>query len=250
MQPDYDDKNNIIAGRNPVMEALKAGRSIDCILTCEKNPTGSLKPIISKAKDMGIPIKETLHKKLDSISPHVPHQGVIAMVCAKEYCSLEDIIDLANSKNENPFIIIADSILDPHNLGAIIRTAECAGVHGVIIPKRRSVGLTSIVEKSSAGALEHMLIARESNISSTIDKIKKLNIWVYGADMSGKPWCKQNLTGGIALVIGSEGTGISRLVKEKCDILLSIPTKGNVSSLNASAACAVIAYEIVRQRMF
>lgn len=244
---DYNKPSNLIIGRNPVMEALKAGRTIDYILTSEKNPRGSLIPIMSKAKSLGIQIKETARQKLDFMSGEIPNQGVIAVSGVKQYCQVEDILNLAKQKNEPPFIIIADGIEDPHNLGAIIRTAECAGVHGVIVPKRRAVGLTSTVEKSSAGALEHMLIAKE-NIASVIDKLKKLNIWIYGAEASGEIWCKQSLTGPIALVMGSEGKGISRIVKEKCDGIISMPMFGKINSLNVSAASAIIIYEIVRQR--
>lgn len=241
-------KDDLIIGRNPIIEALKSGRNINNILISEKNPTGSLKVIVSKAKDLGIPIKATVKKSLDSISNNSNHQGVIAITCAKEYCSVEEILESAKTSNHSPFIIICDGIEDPQNLGSIIRIAECAGAHGVVIPKRRSPGLTYSVDKASAGALEHMLVARESNIAYTIDKLKKLNIWVYGADMSGNTWCKQDLSGPIALVIGSEGYGISNIVKDKCDVLLSLPMFGKINSLNAAAATSIISYEICRQR--
>ena len=241
--------NNIIVGRNPVLEAIKAKRSIGYILVSSSKPSGSLIEIIGKAKSLGIEIKKTTRENLDSISNGVPHQGVIAVGCAKRYCVLEDILELANKKNEPPFIIILDGIEDPRNLGAIIRTAECAGVHGIVIPKRRAVGLTYTVEKTSAGALEHILVAKEANISLTIEKLKKHNIWVFGADASGSTWCQQTLTGPIALVLGAEGKGLSKLVKEKCDSLISLPMVGKINSLNVSVAAAIITYEILRQRL-
>ncbi len=248
MKNEFSRSDNLIIGRNPVMEALNAGKNIDYILTSEKTVRGSLIPIVNKAKNLGIQIKKVAQQKLDSLSGKIPHQGVIAVGCVKNYCTLEGILNCAAQKNEPPFIVIADGIEDPHNLGAIIRTAECAGVHGVIIPKRRSVGLTPTVDKASAGALEHMLIARETNIPSVIEKLKNLNIWVYAAEAGGQIWCKQNLMGPIALVVGSEGKGVSRIAKEKCDGIISLPMFGKVNSLNVSAASAVILYEIVRQR--
>ncbi len=238
-----------IVGRNSVMEALKSGRNIEYILVTDYKPTGSLIPIIGKAKDLGIELRKTSRKRLDLMSGQVNNQGIIAVGCAKKYCSVDDILDLAKQKNEPPFIIIADGIEDPHNLGAIIRTAECAGVHGIIIPKRRAVGLTFAVEKASAGALEHILVAKETNIAATIDKLKKHNIWVYGADSAGTTWCHQASSGPIALVLGSEGKGISKIVKEKCDGLISLPMLGEINSLNVSVASAVIIYEILRQRL-
>lgn len=241
--------NDLIIGRNPIIEALKSGRDINHILISEKNHTGSLKVIVSKARDLGIPIKNTVKKDLDSISSNSNHQGVIAVAAAKNYCSIDEILESAKKLNQPPFIIIADCIEDPQNLGSIIRIAECVGAHGVIIQKRRSPGLTYSVDKSSAGALEHMLVSRESNISYTIEKLKKLNIWVYGADATGSTWCSQDLSGPIALVIGSEGYGISNIVKSKCDILLSLPMLGKITSLNAASATAVISYEICRQRL-
>lgn len=241
--------DSLIIGRNSVMEALKSGRYINHIWVLEGTPSGSLKAIIAKAKGQGIPVKTCVRKNLDSIALGENHQGVIASASLKKYSSLDDILNLAQSLGQPPFIIIADCIEDPQNLGSIIRTAECSGAHGLIVPKRHCPGLTSAVHKASAGALEHVLISREANICYAIDKLKKLNIWVYGADMGGEMWYKQDLSGPIALVIGAEGRGISNLVKQKCDMLLSLPMLGKISSLNASAATAVIAYEICRQRI-
>lgn len=249
MEHKVKEKSGLVVGRNPVMEALKSGRNIKYILVSDSKPTGSLIPIIAKAKELKIDVRKTTREKLDYISEKTSHQGVIAVGCAKNYCQTEDILNLANKKNEPPFIIISDGIEDPHNLGAIIRTAECAGVHGIIIPKRRAVGLTFSVEKASAGALEHILVAKEVNIAATIDKLKNHNIWVYGADSSGETWCHQSLSGPIALVLGAEGKGISNIVKKKCDGLISLPMLGKISSLNVSVASAVIIYEILRQRL-
>ena len=251
MKKNYEAENiaefGLIIGRNPVMEAMKSGRNIEYILVSEKTPTGSLIPIISKAKSLGIQIRKTARQKLDAMADNIPHQGIIAVGGEKQYCNIYDILELANKKKEDPFIVIADGIEDPHNLGALIRTAECAGVHGIIIPKRRASGITPVVEKSSAGAVEHMLIAKE-NIATAIDTLKKHNVWVYGAEAGGEIWGKQTFTGSVALVVGSEGRGISRIAKEKCDRIISLPMFGKITSLNVSAASAVIIYEIVRQR--
>ncbi|MGN0518441.1 MAG: 23S rRNA (guanosine(2251)-2'-O)-methyltransferase RlmB [Acutalibacteraceae bacterium] len=249
------EKNNvrstaedIIAGRNPVNEALKSGRAIDSLYVLKGQHTGTLSAIIAKAKGMGITIKECDVKKLDYMCAGAVHQGVVAVAAVKEYSSVDDILAYADRKGESPFIIILDEIEDPHNLGAIIRTAECAGAHGIIIPKRRSAGLTFTVGKASAGAVEYLPVARVTNISVEIDKLKEKGVWIYCADMDGTTWCQTDLTGPIALVIGNEGSGVSRLVKEKCDGVLSLPLLGRVSSLNASVAAGIITYEISRQR--
>lgn len=247
------DKNksiheNIIAGRNPVNEALKSNREINYILISRGNNSGSILPIVAMAKNKGIPIKECNSKKLDFMCSGAPHQGIIAVAASYKYSELEDIFDLSKSRGEDPFIIIADEIEDPHNLGAIIRSAECAGAHGIIIPKRRSSSLTYVVSKASAGAIEYIPIVRVTNIASTLDDLKKRGIWIYGADMDGQTCYNTDLTGPVALVVGNEGKGISRLVKEKCDIILSLPVKGNISSLNASVAAGVLMYEILRQK--
>lgn len=241
-------KNDYIIGRNAVREALKSGRIIDSVLISTTEGTGSLKSLLAEIKDRNITIKQVNQKVLNSMSGNISHQGIIAISGAKESSSIKEILEFASKKNEQPFVIVADGIEDPHNLGAIIRTAECVGAHGVIIPKRRAVGLTGAVEKCSAGALEHVLIAKVNNISSAIEELKKEGLWIYGADMMGRMWCSEDLTGAVALVIGSEGRGISQKVKEKCDFILSLPLQGKINSLNASVAAGVLMYEVRRQR--
>lgn len=244
-----DNKNEIICGRNAVKEAINSGRDIEYIIISNGNHSGSMLSIIKKAKDNKILIKEADTRKLDQVSGGINHQGILAIVSAAKYVQVQDIIKAAENKGELPFIVIAEKIEDPHNLGAIIRTAECAGAHGVIIPKRRSVGLTAVVGKTSVGALEYMPVARVTNIASTIDNLKEQGIFVYGADMDGGNWCETNLKGAVALVIGSEGFGLSRLIKEKCDTIISLPLRGNINSLNASVAAGILMYEITRQRL-
>lgn len=242
-------QDEIIIGRNSVKEAIISGHTIDSILIAKGERNGAINIIIRKAKELKIPVKETDSKRLDFLCDGGHHQGVIAIVAAHEYAGIDDIFDTANKKGELPFIIVADEIEDPHNLGAIIRTAECAGAHGVIIPNRRAVGLTFTVSKSAAGALEHIKVARVANIAKTIDQLKKQGLWIYGADMEGQTYCKSDLKGAIALVIGNEGFGMSRLVKEKCDVILSIPLCGKINSLNASVAAGILMYEVTRQRL-
>lgn len=238
-----------VEGRNPVIEVIRAGREIDKILIAKGSDQGSINKIIGMAKDKKIVIQYVEKAKLDSMSETKAHQGVIALVTPYTYVTVDCIIKTAEDKKEDPFIIILDEIEDPHNLGAIIRTAECCGAHGVIIPKRRAVGLTPVVIKSSAGAVEHMNIAKVSNIANTIEELKKRGIWIYGADMEGEQdYFQKDLTGPIAIVVGSEGKGIGRLIKEKCDFIVKIPMKGKVSSLNASVAASVMMYEVLRQR--
>jgi 23S rRNA (guanosine2251-2'-O)-methyltransferase len=250
MYSDKRDRTNddIIAGRNPVLEALKAGRDIDSLLIARETFSGSASRIIAICKDKGIVVKEVSPAKLDTMCSGINHQGVVAIVAAHSYAELEDILEIAKNKNEPPFIIIADEINDPHNLGAIIRTAEAAGAHGIIIPKRNSAGLTMSVAKASAGAVEYMPVARVANLVSTIEELKKLGIWIYGADTSGKPVFETDFSGAVAIVVGSEGNGISRLLKEKCDFLVSLPMNGKIDSLNVSVACGIIIYEVVRAR--
>lgn len=238
-----------IYGRNPVLEAIRHGREIDKILIKKGGIDGSVNVIIKKAKDLGIIISEVDKQKLDSICNGENHQGVVAYTAVHEYATVNDILKNAADKGRAPFIIVCDKICDPHNLGSIIRTANCAGVDGIIIPKRNSVGLNATVAKTSAGAVEYTPVARVTNIAQTIDSLKKEGIWVAGADMDGEPMGKCDLKGALALVIGNEGEGISRLVKEKCDFLVSIPMFGDINSLNASVAAAVLTYEAVRQRM-
>ena len=247
--PDNEIKNEIIEGRNAVIEALRAGRAIDKIFIARGDVDKTLGHIASKARDKGIVVVESDRKKLDFMSQTHAHQGVIALCAVREYCSVDDIFALAEERDEKPFIIVCDEISDPHNLGAIIRSAECAGAHGVIIPKRRSAGLTAIVDKASAGAAEHMAIARVPNIPAAIKELKDRGLWIYGTAADGQSglW-NTDFTGSMALVIGSEGDGMGRLVRESCDFIVSLPMKGQVSSLNASAAAAIVMYEVLRQR--
>ena len=242
-------KNDIIEGRNAVIEALHAGRSIDKIYIAKGDVDKTLGHIASKARDAGVVVVEADRRKLDFMSQTHAHQGVIALAAVKEYCTVDDIFEVANERGEQPFIIICDEISDPHNLGAIIRSAECAGAHGVIIPKRRSAGLTALVDKSSAGAAEHMAIARVPNLPAAIKDIKARGVWVYGTAAGGQSdlW-HTDLSGAVALVIGSEGDGLGRLVSESCDFIISLPMRGKVSSLNASTAAAITMYEVLRQR--
>lgn len=242
-------KEMYIVGRNPVLEILKSGKEIEKILVAKGELKGSINKIIGIAKDKNIIVQYVDKKKLNQISQGSSHQGVAALVTEYVYYSVDDILEKAKKLGEKPFLLILDGIEDPHNLGSIIRTAECSGVHGIIIPKRRSAQVTETVYKSSAGAVEHMLIARVNNISVTIDKLKDKGLWIYGTDISAKDYYfNTDLTGAVAIVIGNEGKGISRLVKEKCDFLLKIPMAGKVSSLNASNAASILMYEVVRQK--
>lgn len=239
---------NIIAGRNSVLEVFRSGRQIESLLVDRTRVSGSIKMIIAKARERGIPVKEVASQKLDFMAPSANHQGVIAITAEREYCSVDDILACAAQKNEQPFIIICDGIEDPHNLGAIIRTAEACGVHGIIIPKRRSAGLSFSVAKTASGALEYMNVARVTNLVSEMEKLKERGVWIFGADMNGTDWDKTDFTGPVAIVIGSEGDGIGRLVREHCDGLVSLPMAGNINSLNASVAAGIMMYEVVRQR--
>ena len=244
-----DERGDVIEGRNSVTEALRAGRSIDKIYIAKGDVDKTLGHIASTARERGIVVVEADRRKLDSMSRTHSHQGVIALAAVRDYCSVADILAIAAERGEDPFVIICDEISDVHNLGAIIRTAECAGAHGVIIPKRRSAGLTAVVGKTSAGAAEHMAVARVPNLVSAIEELKAAGLWIYGsaADGASGMW-QTDLRGPVALVIGSEGDGIGRLVAEKCDFMVSIPMRGKVSSLNASAAASVPIYEVLRQR--
>lgn len=242
------DRDDLIIGRNAAKEALKSGRAIDSVLVARGEKTGALPPIIAECRERGIPVKEVDPKKLDFMCGHGNHQGIIMTAAAHEYATVDEILAAAREKNEPPFIIICDSIEDPHNLGAIIRSAECCGVHGVIIPERRSAGLSGIVGKTSAGALEYMPVARVTNLTETIKQLKKQGVWVYCADMDGTPYRDADLKGALALVIGSEGSGVSRLVKENCDGVLSIPMKGHINSLNASVAAAILMFGAAEKR--
>ena len=239
---------NILEGRNPIREAIKAGRSIEKLLVAEGEIQGTVKEIVYTAKENGAIIQEVERARLDRISVTGAHQGLIAYVAVKEYVSVEDILGYAKERGEDPFIVVLDGICDPQNLGAIIRSAECAGVHGVIIPERRAVGLTPVVAKCSAGAIEYMRIARVTNISQTVEKLKKAGVWVYGASMEGKNYSRVNMTGPCAIVIGAEGEGLSTLVKRNCDCLVSLPQLGKIDSLNASVAAGILMYDCLRQK--
>ncbi len=239
---------DVVVGRNAVLELLRSGREVDSLLVLQGERQGSVGKIIAQCRDKGVPVKEVSSEKLEAMANGENHQGVAAVMAAIEYASVEDILARARQLDEPPFIVIADGIEDPHNLGALIRTAEASGAHGMIIPKRRSASVTSAVYKASAGACAHLLVARVANISAAIEELKQAGVWLYGAEMSAKPWNEQDYGGGVGLVIGSEGEGISRLVKEKCDFLVSLPMYGKVSSLNASVAGGILMYEIARQR--
>ena len=239
---------DVIAGRNCVKEALSSGRAIEYVMVARGTKGGPVGNLMALAKEKSIPVKEADSKKLDFMCGGAVHQGIIALAAVKEYSTLEDIFETAKSRNEEPFIIVLDEIEDPHNLGAIIRTAECTGAHGVIVPKRRSAGLSYTVGKSSAGAVEYVNVARVTNIPNVIDELKERGVWVFGADMDGQDSAKTNLSGAVALVIGNEGKGIGRLVRSKCDGILSLPMKGNINSLNASVAAGVLMYDVLRQR--
>ena len=242
----YDD---IVEGRNAVLELLNSDRDINKIFVQAGEKHGSINKIIAIAKENKVVVTEVEKSKLDFMSKTNNHQGVIAIVPPFNYCEIEDILDLAEQRNEDAFILILDGVEDPHNLGSIIRTAETAGVHGIIIPKRRSVTVNSTVSKVSAGAVEHMKIARVNNINEAIRKLKENGLWIIGTDMNTNTYYyNQDLKGNIAIVIGSEGFGISRLVKENCDMLVKIPMKGKITSLNASVSAGIIIYEAVKQR--
>ena len=247
MKQEHDD-SLLIEGRNEVIEAFRSGRTIDRVYILDGSHDGKLDTIRREAKKAGVRIDYLERKRLDDLSTAGNHQGVIAKAAAYTYASVEDILDGARKKGEEPFIFVLDGIEDPHNLGAMIRTADLAGAHGVIIPKDRAVGLTATVAKSSAGALNYVPVAKVTNLSRTIDELKEKGIWFAGADMDGELMYDCNLKGSIGLVIGAEGKGLSRLVRDKCDYIVRIPTKGNIDSLNASVACGVLAFEIVRQR--
>lgn len=246
---DREEENiNLIEGRNPVLEALKSGREIDKIFVQKSAGEGSIRQIIAMAREKNILIKEVDKAKLDGLSSTKNHQGVIASAALYKYYEVEDILNIAKERNEEPFIIILDEITDNNNLGSILRTADAAGVHGVIIPKRRSVALTPVVAKTSAGAVEYMPVAKVTNINQTMKQLKDAGLWIVGAEMSGDTYYEKDLTGPIALVIGSEGEGIGRLIKENCDFLVKIPMVGKISSLNAGVSAGIIAFDIFRQR--
>ncbi len=243
-----DENSRQIEGRNAVIEAFRSGKTIDRVLIQDGCQDGPIQTIKREAKKNDTIIDFVAKERLDQLSETGRHQGVIAYAAAYKYAEVEDILEAARAKGEAPFLFLLDNIEDPHNLGAIIRTANLAGAHGVIIPKRRAVGLTATVARASAGALNYTPVARVTNLGNTIDDLKKEGIWFVCADMDGEVMYQMNLTGPIGLVIGSEGDGVSRLVREKCDFAAAIPMKGNIDSLNASVAAGVLAFEIVRQR--
>ena len=237
---------NVICGRNPVIEALKSGASIDCIYMDGNG--GSLNVIRRLAKENGVVIKDAQDKKLSQLSGGASHQGVVAVGACGEYVTVEDILAVSREKGTKPFIIICDEIEDPHNLGAIIRTAETSGADGVIIPKRRSASLNATVFKTSAGAASYVPVARVSNLASTIDMLKENGVWIYGTDASGSDYSETDFTGSCGLVIGSEGFGISKLIQKKCDFMIKLHMLGKINSLNASVAAGIFMYEVLRQR--
>ncbi|QIB70779.1 23S rRNA (guanosine(2251)-2'-O)-methyltransferase RlmB [Aminipila butyrica] len=237
----------MILGRNPVIEALRNEREMEKLLVA-KGAEGSIKKIVGMAKEKHIPMTLVDKVTLDRLAEGQPHQGVVAYVSSYSYCDVEDILDIAKERQEPPFIMILDNLEDPHNLGAIMRTGEACGVHGIIIPKRRAVGITDVVAKASAGAVEYMACAKVSNIAQTIESLKEKGVWVYACHMDGETYYKTDLKGPAAIVIGSEGAGISRLVREKCDFAVSIPMVGKITSLNASNAAAILMCEVRKQR--
>ena len=238
----------VVSGRNAVKELLASGRDIDKLYVQSGEREGSVNQLIGIASERRIQIVEADKKKLDVLSGGQRHQGIVAIAAERNYSTIEEILGYAEEKGEKPFVVILDGVEDPHNLGAIIRSAECIGAHGVIIPKRRAVGLTSTVSKASAGAIEHMRVAKVTNIAQTVDELKEKGLWIYGADMGGDDYYSTDMRGAVCLVMGSEGFGISRLVKEKCDFIVSIPMCGKVNSMNVSCAAAVIMADIARQR--
>ncbi len=239
---------NVIFGRNAVKELLASGRDIEKIYIQFGDREGSVNLLLGIAAERKLPIHEVERTKLDSLACGGNHQGIVAIAAERNYATVDEILAYAEERGEKPFIIILDGVEDPHNLGALIRSAECSGAHGVIIPKRRAVGLTSTAVKASAGAAEHMRVAKVTNLASTIDALKERGLWFYAADMDGASYYETDFSGGVALIMGSEGFGISRLVKEKCDFVVSIPLYGSVNSLNVSCAGAVLMTEVARQR--
>ncbi|HIS47163.1 MAG TPA: 23S rRNA (guanosine(2251)-2'-O)-methyltransferase RlmB [Candidatus Scybalocola faecigallinarum] len=242
-------EESIVEGRNPVIEAFRSGKTVDKLFVLDGCQDGPIRTILREAKKRDTIVHFVSKERLDQLSQTKHHQGVIAVCAAYAYAQVEDILQAARDKGEDPFIILLDGIEDPHNLGAILRTANLAGAHGIIIPKNRAVGLTPTVAKVSAGAINYTPVARVTNLASAIDSLKKEGLWFACADMDGQLMYRQNLKGPIGLVIGNEGSGVSRLVKEKCDFTISVPMKGDIDSLNASVAAGVLAYEIVRQRL-
>ena len=246
--PTSEIDENTVYGRNAVKELFESGRDVEKIFVSGGEKEGSINLLLGIAAERGIPIFEKDRASLDRMAGGGRHQGVVAIAAERNYSSVDEILEYAKEKGEAPFVIVLDGIEDPHNLGAILRSAECQGAHGVIIPKRRAVGLTTTVAKSSAGAIEHIKIAKVTNIATTVDELKDKGLWIYGADMDGGKYYETDMTGAVALVMGSEGFGISRLVREKCDFIVSIPLYGRVNSMNVSCATAVLLSDVRRQR--
>lgn len=240
-------ENGAVIGRNAVRELLRSERAIDKLMVQRGERTGSIVVLVAEAIERGIPVIEVEKSKLDTLSGFAPHQGVVALAAEKEYCGVEDILQIAADRGEAPLIVICDGITDPYNLGAIIRCAECCGAHGLIIPKRRAVGLTPLVTKASAGAIEHLAIAKVANIASTVEFLKKKGVWTYAAEADGSSLYDTDLKGPCAIVLGSEGNGVSQLVRKTCDAVVSIPMYGKVNSFNVSTAAAVLLAEVARQ---
>ncbi len=245
-----EENENQLEGRNALTEALRSGRTIDKVFIASGDTDRALQHLAAQAKEAGAVVVPVDRRKLDAMSTTHSHQGVIALAAARDYCSIDDILQEAADRGEAPLIVICDELSDPHNLGAILRSAECAGAHGVIIPKRRSVGLTATVAKASAGAVEYMKVAKVTNINSAITELKEKGVWIFGTAAEGSvPMYQADLTGPAGIVIGNEGDGMSQLVRKNCDMLVHIPMKGQISSLNASAAASILLYEAVRQRL-
>ena len=239
-------ESNLLVGRNPIREALRAGRDLEKLLVARGELIGSAREIVAMAREAKVVVQEVDRARLDAMAPN--HQGLIAVASAYAYSTVEDMFALAKARGEQPFLVILDGVTDPHNLGAIIRSAECVGAHGVILPERRSVGLTPAAVKASAGAVEHIPVAREVNLTRLIERLKKEGVWIYGAAMEGEDYRKVDFSGAAALVVGSEGEGISRLVAQSCDRLVSLPMRGKIGSLNASVAAGVLLYAVMASR--
>ena len=245
-----EDSEDRLEGRNALSEALKSGRTIDKVFIAAGETDQALQRLAAQAKEAGAVVVPVDRRKLDQMSTTHAHQGVIALAAAREYSTIDEILETAAQRGEAPLLVLCDELSDPHNLGAILRSAECAGAHGVIIPKRRSVGLTAVVAKASAGAIEYMKVARVTNLNAAMEELKQKGVWIFGTAAEGSiPMYKADLTGPTAIVIGSEGDGMSRLVRENCDVTVHIPMKGSITSLNASAAASILLYEAVRQRL-
>ena len=242
-----EEESNLLVGRNPIREALRAGRDIEKLLVARGELIGSAREIVAMAHEQKIIVQEVDRARLDQMAPN--HQGLIAVASAYAYKTVDDMLALAKARGEDPLLVILDGVTDPHNLGAIIRSAECAGAHGVIIPERRAVGLTPAAVKASAGAVEYLPVAREVNLNRVIERLKKEGVWIYGTAMNGEDYRRVNFSGPAALVIGSEGEGMSRLVEENCDKIVSLPMKGHIDSLNASVAAGILLFQAMRARL-